>query len=120
MTQLLVVYILYAFRNTRWSDFQEVFSSSLGDTLRQTIKAPASRSAALEYLLENIVPRTDAKFWAGSLGWSKHIIRIRSHFFNPRSTSLFDKVTVYARDDAALADIESAVHKHCFRKVKQI
>ena len=39
MTQLLVVYILYAFRNTRWSDFQEVFSSSLGDTLRQTIKA---------------------------------------------------------------------------------
>ena len=26
-----------------------------------------------------------------SIGWSKHIIRVRSNFFNPRSTSLFNK-----------------------------
>ena len=29
-------------------------------------------------------------------------------------------MTVYARDDAALADIESAMHEHDFGKIKSI
>ena len=29
-------------------------------------------------------------------------------------------MTVYARDDAALADIESAMHRHDFSKIQQI
>ena len=50
--------------------------------------------------------------------WSKHIIRVRSNFFNPYKA--VQQVTVYARDDAALADIESAMHRYDFRKIKQI
>ena len=56
-------------------------------------------------------------------GWSKHIIRVRRNFFNPRMetiANLFTNVTVYARDDVALADIDRAIHRHDFSKIQQI
>ena len=55
--------------------------------------------------------------------WSKHIIRVRRNFFNPRMetiANLFTNVTVYARDDVALADIDRAIHRHDFSKIQQI
>ena len=53
--------------------------------------------------------------------WQKHIIKTRSNFGdNPRSTSLFHTVTVYAGDDAAFADIYSAVEGADFSKIERI
>ena len=69
---------------------------------------------------DNWTPVTSRRRSPSPIRWSKHIIRVRSNFFNPRSAKLYNKVTVYARDDAALADIESAMHEHDFGKIKSI
>ena len=52
--------------------------------------------------------------------WQKHIVKTRANLCMSRSTSLFHTVTVYARDDAAFADIYSAVEGADFRKIKTI
>ena len=108
------------FGNREESEEESSSAESENDPEKEDGSDASSRDPVEPEERDNWTPVTSRRRSPSPIRWSKHIIRVRSNFFNPRSTKLFNKVTVYARDDAALADIEIAMHRHDFRKIKQI
>ena len=108
------------FGNREESEEESSSAESENDPEKEDGSDASSRDPVEPEERDNWTPVTSRRRSPSPIRWSKHIIRVRSNFFNPRSTKLFNKVTVYARDDAALADIESAMHSHDFSKIKQI
>ena len=106
------------FGNREQTEEESSSAESDNDPEKEDGSDASSRDPVEPEERDNWTPVTSRRRSPSPIRWSKHIIRVRSNFFNPYKA--VQRVTVYTRDDAPLADIESAMHSHDFRKIKSI